>query len=574
MIKTILNVLEILTQKQRNQSYLILFLMLIAMILEAFSIGLIVPVVGIVSAPDFFIKYESIAFINEILGSPSQNELIIISMLTLSFAFIFKSVFVGIVSYIQSKFLFHIFPDISQRLFDKYLRMPYNFHLQRNSAELIKNILNEANLFNQTTVGLMVTLSESLVIFAIVTLMIFVQPLAAIMVGVIFIICFSMYFFFLRKKMILWGETRQYHDGLRIQHVQQGLGSIKEIKLFGREAGFSSIFKKHNFGNADVLRKQYFMREVPRLGIESIAVVALAMVVVVISFGDESETLIPTLALFAAAAFRVMPSLNRIIVMSSAVNFGESVVVNLKKELRLTEENFIDSGIKDFALKDEITVEHIDFKYLKENDFILKDINFNIKKGEMIGFIGGSGSGKTTLIDIILGLLEPSSGSIMIDGKNINANMRSWQSSIGYVPQEVYLIDNTLKNNIAVGLSEEDINENKIIKAYKDAQLDSFISNLNDGVETVVGERGSRISGGQRQRIGIARALYNNPKILVMDESTSALDPKTEKDILETINKLKGKLTILMITHRESSLKYCDRIIKITDGKIKENNET
>lgn len=573
MIKTILNVMEILTPNQRNKFYLILFMMLIAMVLEAFSIGLIVPVVGIVSAPNFFSQYESIAFINEMLGYPSQKELIAFSMLVLSVAFIFKSIFVGIVSYFQSKFLFHIFPDISQRLFDKYLNMPYNFHLQRNSAELIKNILNEANLFNQTTVGLMVTLSESLVILAIVTLMIIVQPLAAIMVGGIFIICFLLYFFFLRKKMAVWGKTRQHHDGLRIQHVQQGLGSVKEIKLFGREVGFSSIFKKHNFGNADVLRKQYFMREVPRLGIESIAVVALAMVVIIISSGDHAETLIPTLALFAAAAFRVMPSLNRIIVMSSAVNFGESVVANLKRELSLSEEANFNSCKKEHLLKNEIHIEDINFKYVEEDDFILRDVNFKIKKGEMIGFIGGSGSGKTTLIDIILGLLKPTSGSIKIDGYNINTNLKSWQSLIGYVPQDVYLTDNTLKHNIAMGLADKQINENQIIKAYKDAQLDSFISNLNDGIETVVGERGARISGGQRQRIGIARALYNNPKILVMDESTSALDPKTERDILETINKLKGKLTILMITHRESSLKYCDKIVELTNGRIQENKQ-
>ena len=571
MIETLKKVLKILRPEQRKQAYLMLLLMLFAMALEVFSIGMIIPVVGIVSAPDFFIKYESINFIYEYLGSPSQNTLVIYAMCALSFSYVLKSIFIGFVSYFQSKFLFHIFPDLSQRLFNKYLKMPYGFHLKRNSADLIKNILNEANLFNQTTVGLMVTISESLVIIAIISLMIFVQPLAASLVGVIFLLCFLMYFFFLRKKMELWGHSRQYHDGLRIQHVQQGLGSIKEIKLFGRENGFASVFEVHNFGNADVLRKQYFMREVPRLAIESVAVTALAIVVVLISLGSESQTLIPTLALFAAAAFRVMPSLNRIIVMSSAVSFGKSVIDNLAKELLLEEENFKDGRTKQITFMNEIKINEVDFSYNETSQLVLKDINISISKGEMVGFIGGSGSGKTTLIDIILGLLNPTKGNILIDGIDIKKNIRNWQSSIGYVPQDIYLTDNTLKNNIAIGVDDNDICLDSIVQSYKDARLEEFIDSLEDGVNTIVGERGSRISGGQKQRIGIARALYNRPSILVLDESTSALDPETEKGILKTINALKGKMTILMITHRESTLSHCDRVFRVSDGKIKES---
>jgi ABC-type multidrug transport system fused ATPase/permease subunit len=401
--------------------------------------------------------------------------------------------------------------------------------------------------------------------------MIFVQPLAASLVGVIFLLCFLMYFFFLRKKMELWGHSRQYHDGLRIQHVQQGLGSIKEIKLFGRENGFASVFEVHNFGNADVLRKQYFMREVPRLAIESVAVTALAIVVVLISLGSESQTLIPTLALFAAAAFRVMPSLNRIIVMSSVVSFGKSVIDNLAKELLLEEENFKDGRTKQITFMNEIKINEVDFSYNETSQLVLKDINISISKGEMVGFIGGSGSGKTTLIDIILGLLNPTKGNILIDGIDIKKNIRNWQSSIGYVPQDIYLTDNTLKNNIAIGVDDNDICLDSIVQSYKDARLEEFIDSLEDGVNTIVGERGSRISGGQKQRIGIARALYNRPSILVLDESTSALDPETEKGILKTINALKGKMTILMITHRESTLSHCDRVFRVSDGKIKES---
>jgi ABC-type multidrug transport system fused ATPase/permease subunit len=284
--------------------------------------------------------------------------------------------------------------------------------------------------------------------------------------------------------------------------------------------------------------------------------------------------LIPILGVFVASAFRMIPSINRVMNSLQTIAFAQSVIDVLVEQFDVIKSHLLKSDKKlKIKFENGVTVKNLNFKYSGSNKMTLNNIDFIIKKGDFIGFVGVSGSGKSTLIDNIVGLLEPSSGEISVDGININSNISMWQSTIGYVPQTIFLIDDSLRRNIALGIPDNDIDEKKISDAIKSAQLISVINKLSDGLDTIVGERGVRISGGERQRIGIARALYNDPDLLILDEATSSLDNETESDFMEAINALKGKKTILLVAHRLSTIRNCDKIYNLKNGMLHLNND-
>ena len=353
----------------------------------------------------------------------------------------------------------------------------------------------------------------------------------------------------------------------------QGLSGIKDIKILNREKNFLNIFKVHNsrFSIAD--RWYSTLQLLPKLLLEILAVIMLSLLILVITMNNSTTSLIPVLAAFAAAAFRIMPSMNRILTSLQALKFSlpsvEIIYSELKNQSGIKSKKKINNISDKLNFKNKITIENLSFKYegsIKNN---LDNINFDISKREFVGFVGPSGSGKSTLVNLILGLLEPSNGNILVDGKSISENKVGWQNIIGYVPQDIYLIDDTIKKNIAFGIEEKDIDLMMMDKCLQAAQLSSFVEALPEKLHTIVGERGVRISGGQLQRIGIARALYNNPKILVLDEATSSLDVDTENKVMEGINKLKGLITILIISHRLSTVEKCDKIFSLSDGRLK-----
>ncbi len=535
------------------------------MILETAGVGIVVPFLQIFvgdGANDYLIN-----FFNSIgIYTKSKNDLIFILILVLIIIYTFKASFLTFVSYIQSKYISDTRVYLKNKLYDAYLKKPYIFHLNNNSSKLIRNI-NEIDLVVALLHRLIFLITEILIFIGIASFVIFYEPMGSLIV-ILFLGLFGYLFF---KKVQVrarsWGNTRQLYAGYGLKNLQEGFGAIKDIKILNRSDELLKTFTKNNKTVNLSEFKQNFVDSLPRLWLEWLVILGFVLLVLLMIFmGKELSYIVSLLGLFAAAAFRIMPSLTRIMNSIQLILYNRATVDSVYKEFKEeVSENNIDKNFssKKVVLNKEIVLKNIDFKYSDSGPYILRNVNLSIKNGTTIGLIGESGIGKTTLINMILGLIKPTNGSINVDGIDIFQNIKSWQSQIGYVPQNIYLSDDTIKKNIAFLLPEEKINDVAVKKAIKNAKLDNLVNNLNEGIDTKVGEFGDRISGGQRQRIAIARALYTDPKVFILDECTNSLDLKTEKQIIDEVNSLKGKKTIIMIAHRLSTLENCDHIYKI-----------
>ena len=559
---------NLLTDNDRRGALMLLVLMMIGMVLETLGIGLIIPAITLMMQGDLVRNHPTIASFLQLLGNPSQSVLIIFSMVGLVSIYLVKNLFLGFLIWKQANFIFKVQTKLSHRLFSIYLRQPYTFHLQRNSAELVRNVGGEATAFSGVISSAQMLISELMVLTGITVLLLFVEPIGALIVAVVLGGAAWSFHRITRDRISRWGVERQIHDGLRIQHLQQGLGGAKDVKLLGRESDFLDQYYLHNIKSARVSKFQSILQSYPRLMFELLAVTGLAILVIsMLSQGRNMGSIIPTLGLFAAAAFRLMPSVNRILNSVQSLRYSLPVVNLLYEEINLASAPVVDQTNSLTIFTNRLSLNNIKFQYSGAASFALDGISINIKKGETVGFIGESGSGKSTLIDVILGLLTPSDGHIEVDSQDIQQNLRAWQDQIGYVPQSIYLTDDTFRRNIAFGLPNDQSDDAAVKHAIDAAQLEYFVSSLPDGIETIVGERGVRLSGGQRQRIGIARALYHNPDVLVLDEATSALDKDTEDNVMDAIGRLQSK-TIIIIAHRLSTLNICNKIYKLNKGKI------
>ena len=570
---TVNKVWALLASKEKQRAIILMFLMLIGMVLEMLGVGMVVPAVALLIHDEISTAYPALNPILNMLGNPTQETLMIYGMLVLISVYLAKTFFLAYLAWQQNHFAYDVQKKLSQQLFTIYLRQPYTFHLQRNSAQLIQNIINEVSLYSgRIMIPLLLLITESMVLLGIGILLLMFEPIGALIV--ILVLGSASFGFHLstRSKISHWGKIRLVHEGLRLQHLQQGLGGAKEVKLLGREKEFLAQFNIHNSQSARVSALQITLQQLPRLWLELLAVIGLAIIVLsMLAQGKDMSGIMPVLGLFAAAAFRLMPSVNRILSSVQSLRYGFPVIDTLYKELMLDAPDFSTSSSENQSVfQNDICLTDVSFTYTGAQSPALKCLSMNIKLGESIGFIGSSGSGKSTLVDIVLGLLEPDSGKVEVDYKNIQQNLRSWQNQIGYVPQSIYLTDDTLMRNIAFGLSNDDIDESSVWNAIKAAQLDEYVAGLPDGIQTIVGERGIRLSGGQRQRIGIARALYHDPAILVLDEATSALDEATEKDVMKAVNALHGKKTLILIAHRLTTVKNCDRLYRLESGQVVE----
>ena len=560
----------LLTSAERRKAVVLLGLMLIGMVLETIGIGLAIPALALLTQSDFARNYPALRPTLQSLGNPSQQTLVIGGMLILVGVYLIKALFLAFLAWRQTRFAFGVQVQLSQRLFTIYLRQPYTFHLQRNSAQLIRNVTNEASLLigNGILPGMML-LTESLVLLGLCSLLLVVEPLGTLIVVSVLGTAGWWFHCLTRRHIARWGQTRQYHEGLRIQHLQQGLGSAKDVKLLGREANFLEQYRLHNAQSARMAQLHSTLQLLPRLWLELLAVSGLTVLVIcMLAQGRALETVLPTLGLFAVAAFRLMPSVNRILSALQSLRYALPIIDTLRTELNLVtpETTTVRDPVVPFhtALK----LSQITYTYPGAAEPALKDISLIIPRGESVGFIGASGTGKSTLVDILLGLLTPDTGTVQVDGKDIQANLRNWQDQIGYVPQSIFLTDDTLRRNVAFGLANEQIDDVAVHRAIQAAQLDEFVASLPGGLETLVGERGVRLSGGQRQRIGIARALYHDPAVLVLDEATSALDTATEKGVMQAVTALQGTKTIIIVAHRLSTIEHCNRLYQLGQGRL------
>jgi len=567
----IINKLSSLLEKKQKAGLIFIFiLMFVGMVFESLGIALILPLLTAITQPNAIDVYPVVSEISSFVGVTTQKQLIIGSLVAIIIVYFVKAVFLLYSGWVQGKFTAGLKVNISQRLFTTYMRQPYVFHLQRNSAQLIRNVTDEVFELVLSVASVMSLLSELLIILGIGTMLFIVEPVGLISIIITVTIFGSLFYMLTRGRTLELGKQRQFHEFQVLQHLQQGIGGFKDATLLGREENFIQQYVRHSSASARVGVVYGVLMALPRHMFELLAIMILSIFIFVLLFILDKEVgvIIPSLGVFVMAAFRIMPSANKILSNIQGLRYSLPVINRIYDEMLLPIEKGVNNKKYQTKLINNIQVKNVDFQYSESSDSAIHAVDITISDGSVVGFIGPSGSGKSTLINMILGLLEPTKGQVLVNEVDIQNNMRSWQDRIGYVPQSIYLTDDTLKNNVAFGIPEGEIDIQSVNDAIFQSQLKEFVEDLPQGIETMVGENGVRLSGGQRQRIGIARALYHNPSVLVLDEATSALDSVTESEVMDTIELLHGNKTIIIIAHRMSTLKNCDRIYKLKNGTI------
>lgn len=568
--------INLLINKRHKRNLILLALLLsVGFSLEIFSLALILPLVTMFSNAEYILNNPLLDFFTKNILDISPLLFFKLFLIGVVITFIFKTLFLVFINTKQFQLLANLNAYLNSEFLRKYMNQDYSFYLNRNSNVVVKNIQIEIPILMRFIHSLLTLIIEIGLTLAVVITLFFIEPIAAISVGGFLFILSFLFFQLTKRKLDQWGKEREILDGSLTKILIEGLGGIKELKVLNRENFFTEYFTQKTYSVQNIHAKHNIVSSFPRYFLEVISIIGLVgFVFVIILQNNNYANLLASLSVFVAATFRLIPSINKIIASLQNMRYQNSsldLLVNEFKTLIVENKELDDNSAITFDRS--IRLNGLNFKYYNGGVFVLKNLNLTINKGEMIGIIGASGSGKTTLIDILLGLHKPGQGEILIDDVEIKGdNLKNWTKKIGYVPQNIFLIDDTITNNIALGIPAEKINKQNIASAVKAAQLDHFISNLPSGLETNVGEKGIQISGGQIQRIGIARALYNNPEILILDEATSALDNKTEIKFIDSIEKLKNKQTIIMIAHRITSLKNCNKIFELTSGVLNEKS--
>jgi ATP-binding cassette, subfamily B, bacterial PglK len=564
----------VLEKGDKAKLAILFFLMVFAAFFEAFSLGILAGFVTVILEPETVLSIEMLKPFFEFFQIETAREILIYGAIFLILIFIIKNIYLIFFNYAQSLFVFNRYRHISRRLFSIYMHVPYTFHLTRNSAELIRNVTSEARVLTANVLlPLLRIMTEVVITIGIVTMLLVVEPLIT-MVSIFFLGGTSLFFLkFVRNKIQKHGQIALVERKKIIQTVDEGIGGFKDATVMGRQDWFVENFHKSMKKLAKAHVFQEVSRKIPRPIIETVAIVGMLIIVLfLLETGYTLVSLASVLALFALSLQRLLPAVDKIVGEYNSFRYYvyslEPIYEDFKNLRKYEKEQKEKESMKKLKFKNEIELENISFTYPKSEQDVLKNISCKIKKGTAVGIVGGTGSGKTTLVDLILGLLEPTKGEIKVDGENIKNNLKSWQRNIGYIPQFIYLSDDTIRHNIAFGVDEKEIDEKKVQKAAKMAQLNEFVDKLDLGLDTEIGERGIRLSGGQRQRIGIARALYHNPEVLIMDEATSSLDNVTEKYVIKSIERLKKERTIIIIAHRLTTVKKCDKLYIVKNKKI------
>ena len=569
MLSTLKKINFLITKRQRKGLVILTLLLFVGMVLEVFGLGILIPAISILLDPEMIEKTPLISSIKSLLPNFSYQKFVIFFLGAIVLLYFIKSLFLLLLTHKQNRFLTNITAYISNKLFSSYLTKPYSFHLNRNASELIKNIQVEMNFLGVFFLSLITVFIEGGFVISVLATLIFIEPIGAISIGLFYGLLSIIFLQFTKRKMSIWGKLRQELDTQVSKIALEGLSGIKDLLILGRTSFFINEYFKKNYLKSRIVSNQGTVGQIPRFYLELISITGLVSFIILLLFqGKDTSSLFTILGVFVAATFRMIPSLNRIITAVQSFKYYRPALDVICEELKSADEKIeLLNDLESYSFTNKIQFKNVHF-YFNEKNKILNGINFVVEKGKTIGIIGESGSGKSTLVDLFIGLHKPKSGEIIIDGNSGLQMKQTWRNNIGYVSQSIYLTDDTIENNIALGVLESDINKNKIIEILNQVRLEDLIRELELGIHTKVGERGVQLSGGQRQRIGIARALYHNPEILILDEATSALDSETETEVMKSLNYFRGKKTIIMIAHRLSTLSECDEIWKIENGVI------
>lgn len=559
----------------------LLVLMLIGSLLEVVGIGMIPVFISIVANPDRVLELEAIRPILDFLNIEDAEQLLVFGGIALVLTFLVKNSYMIGFHYIKAVFLYNRYANLSGRLFHGYMNSPYSFMLTKNSSEILRNVAQETGFVINNVITPYLKLAMDIVlILATFILLFLVNPLITLAAILSFGLAGGGFLRMIRGKSQRYGRKSHAERMVMIQAVNEGVGGLKDIRVLQRAGWFLQRFNGSVSRYARALIFRYMTRHSTKPVLETVAVAGMLLVALGLHWqGRSLDTIIPLLALFGAAAMRLLPAIREIVEAVNSLRFYGHSVHAIHDELRRLEEmgkvpaSLIQDDGEVFEFKRDIQFQSVHFSYSDPSCPAITNLSLQILKGKTVGLIGPSGSGKTTIVDLLLGILEPQQGEVLVDGVNIRDVPKAWLRNVGYIPQFIFLTDNTLKRNIAFGLQDQEIDEGRLASAIEAAQLSETVNALPDGLETVVGERGVRFSGGQRQRIGIARALYGNPNVLIMDEATSALDSETEREVLQSIEKLKGERTIIMISHRMSTVENSDTIFLINEGRVTDSGK-
>lgn len=586
MIKYLSKFFYILGDKKRQLPVLLL-LFLSNSFLDVIGLGLIGPFMALANNPSSIDKIYWLNLVYKSLGITSKAYFIAILGLVIVVIFCLKSYFSFWNFRYTHEFSFEHQGELREKLLHAYLSIPYTFHLKRNTALLIQNIVEETHNFcHGILLQLLLAASNGILILLLVGLLAKTDLLATVTVSTLLFSMFSFYYQF-RSRIARWGKTASEARVDMIRTINHSLGGLKETRLIGCESYFESEIREQSKRYSAAAAAFQNFSQLPRLSIEVVLVAfLLGFVSLHLIFSRNTQDLIPTLSVFGLASIRLLPTFTHFLSAFSGLKNSSHVLHQLYGDLKELEAVETGKGIKQLsstnapersprstsksiALFDrKIALENVTYRYPDVSEPAVRHLSLTIKKGQSIALIGKSGAGKTTLVDIILGLLTPESGDIKVDGVSIYQDLRSWQNLIGYIPQSIFLIDDTLERNIAFGVPKHLIDSAKLSNALRIAQLEELVQKLPEGIHTSLGERGVRLSGGQRQRVGIARAIYHEREILVLDEATAALDNETERLVTEAINSLAGTKTLIVIAHRLSTVENCDCIYMLKDGEI------
>jgi len=569
----------VLLGEKKNKLPALLVLFLASSFLDLAGIGLIAPYVSLIIDQNSFLQSEVYSYFT-IAGFPEDpNDLIIFLGLILVGVFFLKALIAIIVNKSILNFSFQFGVDLRSFLMRSYQGIPYAEYIQRNSSEYIYSIHGLVTQFSQGVLQAILRLfSEGIVVLVILVILFMENGLALLLLISLILGSALIYDWLFKHKIKEYGRSVNESSELMMQGIQEGMEGLKEIRILSKERYFYKLVKKGAQCYADAQVRSAIISTMPRYLLEFILILFIVLLVAgSIVFTGNVSNLIPTLSMFAVASLRLIPSSTQIITSITKLRFYRNSVSILYKDILSLRHRHIAEGSMNMQKKCKIyfqTIElkNVQFSYPDTNKPAINNISLKIKSGDSIGLVGLSGSGKSTLVDILLGLLEVDKGGIFYNNKPLSECLLQWQAQVAYLPQEIFLMDNTLKNNIALGVEDDCIDLDRLNLAIKKAKIKELVSQLPHGVNTSVGEGGVRLSGGQRQRVALARAFYYNKSVLVMDESTSALDYETEREIVNEIKQLKGRVTLIVIAHRLSTIEHCDRVYRLDDGRIIENN--
>lgn len=580
MKKIFKKLMILLDKKQKQKMIVLIFLMLIGAVLETLGVSMILPVMNVVLEENAVENHKYLQIICDVfrIGYDDTRTLMIFVMTGLIAIFAVKNIFLFFQQKVQLKFVYTNQFATSRRMMINFMQRPYEYYLNADTSVIQRSITSDVNNMYGLILSLLQLVSEAIVFVCLIGVSLAADVMMSITVAVLLIVVLLIIKCVLKPIMRRAGEENQdYYSGL-YKWIDQSVMGIKEIKIANKENYFINEYAKCGAGYVSAVQRYNLYNATPRLLIETIALAGMILYMMIsLLKGTAVIDIMPQLTLLALVAMRLIPCANRINNHLTSISYFEpffmGVSDNLQEEIRDENIDYNEASyqkkveVEKLEIKDKIELKNIVYKYPNTEVLIFDHANMEIPIGKSVGIVGTSGAGKTTVVDILLGLLQLQSGEILADGVEVRDHYQSWLKNIGYIPQTIFMVDSTIRKNVAFGYADEDIDDEKVWRALKEAQLDGFVRELPEGLDTGIGERGIRISGGQRQRIGIARALFEDPEVLVLDEATSALDNETEAAIMDSINRLHGKKTLIIIAHRLQTIEKCDMVYRVENGK-------